>query len=145
MRRILLSAALLGVVVMGGLVAVDIARNSTGGQSQLCRSLESRVVGLESFRWDNGITESAGSWGQVLTDGVAHAADADRIVIAEAVANDRSGYRAFLDALPSSAIPAAQRLHALALDPSAERVLAASVDDDVSELLRLGRDECGFA
>lgn len=135
---------LLGVVVAGGLVAADIGRGLSG-QPKLCRALDARVAGLESFRWDNGMTESAASWGQVLTDGVSNAADADRTLIARAVRNDEDGYAAFLAALPASSRSTAGRLRDVAIDPTADPGTLASVESDATELLRLGQRECGFA
>lgn len=147
MRRVWWGLVLVSVVAAGAVVVVDVIRNPTEKPKGVCRALEVRVRGLESFRWDNGITESAATWGQVLTDGVSEAADADRSVIAAAVIQDDAGYDTFMKALPAASKPPARRLHDLVADPDRATQFGPdpAVEKDVTALMRLGHQECGFA
>ncbi len=139
--------ALVGVMALGGVVAVDVYRNAADEPEPMCLALETRVAGLEAIRWSNGITETAGSWGAVLTDGVSMVSDPERARLGSAVAQDPIGFEAFLRTLPATARPAAQRLHDLLLDETAgeqERSTPA-VTRDLATLGRLSHRVCGLA
>jgi hypothetical protein len=147
MRRLLLVISLLGVALVGGVVAVDMVEGWAGGPKPMCRAMQETVQGIDSFRWDNGMTHSAASWSQVLTDGVIQADAEDRQRIADAVRADGPGYEAFLAALPVDVRPSAERLHGLALDPDAAERLGPTdaMRAEAMVLHRLGNQECGFA
>lgn len=147
MHRTWWALALVGVVALGGVVAVDVYRTATDGPEPMCLALQTQVAGLDAIRWSNGITETAGSWGAVLTDGVSMVSDPERARLGSAVAQDQIGFEAFLRTLPPTGGAAAQRLHDLLLDETAgeqERSTPAA-RRDLAALGRLSHQVCGLA
>lgn len=118
------------------------------GDDERCATLGSEVEGLDSIAWDNGYTSSAPAWSGVLSDGITEVRDGDRAEIAAAVAADAEGYERFAAALDDEAAEAAaERLHALVLDPQAAADRADDVDvaSDAVTVTRPGLMDCSIA
>ena len=135
-KRVLFFA---GGAALGAVMAAVSILGTNSKSPTLCGKMERRVEGLESFQWDNGITASAASWLQVLTDGVTRSSGQDRPLIAEAVANDQAGFDALLAALPKESRPAAQRLRDAAVSPT-DPIDSA----DITMLRELASAKCGL-
>lgn len=118
------------------------------GGDERCATLGSEVESLGPVAWDNGFTSSAPAWSVVLSDGITEARDDDRAEIAAAVAADADGYERFLAALDDEqAEAAAERLHALLLDPqaAADRADDPEVASDARAVTRPGLMDCSIA
>lgn len=109
-----------------------------------CRALTARVADLDGYAWTNGMTSSGSEWLSVLATGTTEADAPSRDAIAEAIAADDDGYESFRAALPDDLRPAAERLHAVALDPNSDRTTK-EVERDEQTLNRHGRSACNIA
>jgi len=113
------------LLVIGALMAIVFAVLVTallvGGrhptQSPLCKGLDTNVAGLGAIQWDNGITQTKGTWASALTDGVTRADPTSRQAIAAAVNADSVGFEAMVADLDSSSRAYFEHLRLAAAHP----------------------------
>lgn len=140
--------------VMGAAVAVLVlvvafrgVWNDDGpGSTLLCRGLGSGPEGLEVIVWDNGVTQTGGSWLSALTDGVEHADGPSRRRIAVAVKSDVAGYESMVTDLSSLDRRQFDLLRRAVLNPDSQagRQVGPGTSRALQRVRTLAVQECGL-
>ena len=88
--------------------------------SPLCDALATPLTGIDTIRWDNGITRQEATWGTVLDAGVLEADEQTREALARAVIDDDDGFRRVLESAPQDLREQLEHLHGVvaAADPA---------------------------
>ena len=108
---------LLVVIVVMAVGALVLWRMGHHGGPSSCDALGTDVAGFDGWQDDSGATAGPG-WISALTEGTRRADPPSRERLAIAVDADGKGYVAFRAALPDDQVPAANRLHEIAIDPN---------------------------